>query len=66
VATVKLAQVLMPGIPSDHPRVRGEEAGNSDSPCEANGSPPHPRERDAHDLVVDLHDGIIPAYAGKG
>ena len=51
--------------PSDHPRIRGEHAGDDDSTTEIEGSSPHTRGALLADVQQDFACGIIPAYAGS-
>ena len=49
----------------DHPRIRGEHPPLSFQPSAPSGSSPHTRGAPLHGDRVDVHPGIIPAYAGS-
>ena len=49
----------------DHPRIRGEHSGPLGGVQMGVGSSPHTRGAPLHGDRVDVHPGIIPAYAGS-
>ena len=49
----------------DHPRIRGEHHALSHPKAVRGGSSPHTRGAPLHGDRVDVHPGIIPAYAGS-
>ena len=49
----------------DHPRIRGEKIWLSAPPMPSIGSPPHTRGKVDHLGVLQVAQGITPAYAGK-
>ena len=53
------------GILADHPRIRGEHAFAKLREAVDDGSSPHTRGAPLHGDRVDVHTGIIPAYAGS-
>ena len=53
------------GRPQDHPRVCGEKVSVELSADTYEGSPPRMRGKADKRVLVFLHYGITPAYAGK-
>ena len=49
----------------DHPRIRGEHAGDDDATTELKGSSPHTRGAPCRGRPGWTRRGIIPAYAGS-